>query len=55
MAASTSPSSSAIGDVQQLQRWTQHADITFQEINTSLARLTALLSSIISLNNLKTK
>ena len=48
-----SPGSGNITDIQQLQRWTQHADITLQELNNAVNRLNNVLNQIIKLNNLQ--
>lgn len=48
-----SPGAGNLGDIQQLQKWAQHVDVTIQEINTTLNRLNNVLSKVITLNSLK--
>ena len=48
-----SPGTSNIVDLQQLQSWAQHTDLTLQELSLTITRLNNLLTQVIKLNNLK--
>jgi len=48
-----SAGTSNILDLQQLQSWAQHTDVTLQELSLAVTKLTNLLTKVIQLNNLK--
>jgi hypothetical protein len=51
-ASPSSPGAGNIVDIQQLQRWTQHADVTFTELNNAVNRLNNMIDQLIKLNHL---
>jgi len=48
-----SGTASGILDLTQLQVWAQHTDVTLQELANQVNRLSALITQLIKLNNLK--